>query len=104
MSYLRSAAKRVFERKAQGCKSSLKSACIRTALVAVRKALVMMVKGLVMSGRVKTGSLVKVACSFLNAVSHSVVQSHFALFLVRSWRGQAIVEKSRINFSRSCKI
>ena len=75
----------------------MKSACIRTALMAVREALVMMVKGLVMSGRVKTGPLVKVACKFLNTVLHPVVQSHFAFFLVRSWRGWAIVEKSRIN-------
>ena len=57
----------------QGCKSPLKSACIRTAPVAVKEALVIMVKGLVVSGRVKTGFLVKVACNFLNAVSHSMV-------------------------------
>ena len=66
--------------------------------MAVREALVIMVKGLVMSERVKTGSLLKVAYNVLNAVSHSVVQSHFASFLVRSWRGQAIVEKSGMNF------
>ena len=71
-------AEKVLERKAQGCKPPLKSACIRTALVAVREASVMMVKGLVVSGRVKTGSLVKVTCNFLNAVSHFVVQFHFA--------------------------
>ena len=62
----------------------MKSAYLRTALVAVREASVMMVKGLVVLRRVKTGPLVKVACNFLNAVSHSVVQFHFAPFLVRS--------------------
>ena len=40
----------------------------------------------------------KVACKVLNAVLHSVVQSHFAPFLIRSWRGQVIVEKSGMNF------
>ena len=58
----------------------------------------MTVKGLVVSGRARTGPWVKVAFNVLNVVSHSVVQSHFAPFLVRSWRGQAIVEKSGINF------
>ena len=76
----------------------MKSACIRTAPVAVREALVMTVKGLVMSGRVKTGPWVKIACKFLNAVLHSVVQFHFAPFLVRLWRSWAIVKKSGINF------
>ena len=66
--------------------------------MAVREALVMTVKSLVVLGRVKTGPLIKVACKFLNAVSHFVIQSHFAPFLVRSWRGQAIVEKSGMNF------
>ena len=64
----------------------------------VRKALVMTVNGLVMSGRVKTDLWMKVACRVLNAVLHAVVQSHFTPFLVRSWRGRAIVEKSRMNF------
>ena len=58
----------------------------------------MTVKGLVVSGRARTGLWVKVAFNVLNAVSHFVVQSHFAPFLVRSWRGQAIVEKSGMNF------
>ena len=79
-------AERVLERKAQGCKSLLKSVYIRTAPVAVREASVMTIKGLVVLGRVKTGPLVKVACKFLNAMSHSVIQSHFAPFLVGSWR------------------
>ena len=71
---------------------------MRTALVAVSEALVMTVKGLVVSGRARTGPWMKVAFNVLNATSHSVVQSHFAPFLVRSWRGQAIVEKSGMNF------
>ena len=66
--------------------------------MAVREASVMTVKGLVVLERVMTGPLVKVACKFLNAVSYSVVQSHFAPFLIRSWRGQVIVEKSGMNF------
>ena len=86
------------ERKAQGYKSLLKSVCIKTAPVGVREALVMTVKGLVVSGRVKTGPWVKVACKVLNAVLHSVVQFYFAPFLIRSWKGQAIVEKSGMNF------
>ena len=86
------------ERKAQECRSSLKSICIRTAPVAVSEALVMTVKGLVVSGRARTGPWMKVAFNVLNATSHSVVQSHFAPFLVRLWRGQAIVEKSGMNF------
>ena len=57
----------------KGCKSPLKSACIRTAPVAVRKTSVMMVKGLVVSGRIRTGPLIKVACNFLNAVLHAMV-------------------------------
>ena len=89
---------RVLERKAQECKSPLKSVCMRTAPVAVREALVMTVNGLVMSGRVKTGSWVKVTCRVLNVVLHAIVQSHFTPFLVRSWRGHAIVEKSGMNF------
>ena len=89
---------RVLERKAQGCKSPLKSVCIKTAPMAVSEASVITVKGLVVFGRARTGPWVKVAFNVLNATSHSVVQSHFALFLVRSWRGQAIVEKSGMNF------
>ena len=89
---------RVLERKVQGYKSLLKSVCIRTAPVAVREASVMTVKDLVVSERVKTGPWVKVTCRVLNAVLHAVVQSHFAPFLVRSWKGQAIVEKSGMNF------
>ena len=54
--------------------------------MAVREASVMTMKGLVVSGRVKTGPWVKVACKVLNVVSHPIVQSHFASFLVRSWR------------------
>ena len=76
----------------------MKSVCIRTAPVAVSKALVMTVKGLVVSGRARTGPWVKVTFNVLNATSHSVVQSHFAPFLVRLWRGRAIVEKSGMNF------
>ena len=89
---------RVLERKAQGCKSPLKSVCIRTTQVAVSKTSVMTVKGLVVSGRARTGPWVKVTFNVLNVTSHSVVQSHFAPFLVRLWRGQAIVEKSGMNF------
>ena len=59
--------------------------------MAVREASVMIVKGLVVLGRVKTGSWVKVACKVLNMELHSIVQSHFAPFLVRLWRGQAIM-------------
>ena len=66
--------------------------------MAVSEASVMTVKGLMVSGRARTGPWVKVAFSVLNAASHSVVQSHFAPFLVRSWRGHAIVEKSGMNF------
>ena len=66
--------------------------------MAVSKALVMTMNGLMVSRRVKTDLWVKVACRVLNAVLHAVVQSHFAPFLVRSWRGQAIVEKSGMNF------
>ena len=66
--------------------------------MAVRKASVMTVKDLVVLGRVKTGPWIKVACKVLNVVLYSVVQFHFAPFLVRSWRGQAIVEKSGMNF------
>ena len=58
----------------------------------------MTIKGLVVSGRIRTGPWVKVAFKVLNAVLHSVVQSHFAPFLVRLWRGRAIVEKSGMNF------
>ena len=58
----------------------------------------MTMNGLVMSGRVKTSPWVKVTCRVLNAVLHAIVQSHFTPFLVRSWRGQAIVEKSGMNF------
>ena len=58
----------------------------------------MTMNSLVVSGRVKTGLWVKIACRVLNAVLHVVVQSLFAPFLVRSWRGQAIVEKSGMNF------
>ena len=66
--------------------------------MAMREALVMTMKGLVVPRRVKTGPWVKVAYKVLNAVLHSVVQFHFVSFLVRSWRGWAIVEKSGINF------
>ena len=66
--------------------------------MAVREALVITVKGLMVSERAKTGPWVKVTCKVLNVVLHSVVQSHFAPFLVRSWRGQVIVEKSGMNF------
>ena len=76
----------------------MKSVCIRTAPVAVGKASVMTVKDLVVFGRAKTGPWVKVTFNVLNVTSHSVVQSHFAPFLVRSWRGWAIVEKSGMNF------
>ena len=86
------------ERKAQGCRSLLKSACIKTAPVAVRKASVMMMKDLMVLGRVKTGPWVKIAYRVLNAVLHSIVQSHFAPFLIKSWRGWAIVEKPGMNF------
>ena len=89
---------RVLERKAQGCKSPLKSVCIRTTLVAVSEVSVITVKGLVVSGRARTGPWVKVAFNVLNATSHSVIQSHFAPILVRLWRGWAIVEKSGMNF------
>ena len=66
--------------------------------MAVRKALVMTVKGLMVSGRVKTVPWVKVTCKVLNAVLHSVVQSHFAPFLIRLWRSRVIAEKSGMNF------
>ena len=66
--------------------------------MAVREVLVMTMKGLVVSGRVKTDPWMKVTCKVLNVVLHSIVQSHFAPFLVRSWRGWAIVEKSGMNF------
>ena len=66
--------------------------------MAVREASVMTVKGLVVSRRVRTGPWAKVTFKVLNVASHSVVQSHFAPFLVRSWRGWAIVEKSGMNF------
>ena len=66
--------------------------------MAVREALVIMVKGLVVSGRVKTNPWVKVACKILNAVLHLGIQSHFASFLVKSWRGWVIVEKLGMNF------
>ena len=66
--------------------------------MAVREALVMTVKDLVVSERVRTGPWVKVAYKVLNAVSHSVVQFHFAPFLIRAWRGWAIVEKLGMNF------
>ena len=66
--------------------------------MAVRKASVMTVKGLLVLERVKTGPWIKVACKVLNMVLHSGVQSHFAPFLGRLWRGQAIVEKSGMNF------
>ena len=89
---------RVLEREAQGCKSPLKSVCMRTTPVAVSKASVMTIKGLVVSGRARTGPWVKVTFNVLNVTSHSVVQSHFAPFLVRSWRSWAIVEKSGMNF------
>ena len=65
--------------------------------MAVREALVMTIKGLVVSGRIKTGPWVKVAYKVFNAILHSVVQSHFASFLVRLWRGWTIVEKSGMN-------
>ena len=86
------------KRKAQGYKSPLKSVCIKTAPVAVSEASVMTIKGLVVSRRARIGPWMKVAFNVLNATSHSVVQSHFAPFLVRLWRGRAIVEKSGMNF------
>ena len=52
--------------------------------MAVREALVMTVKALVVLGRVRIGPWVKVTCKVLNVVLHSVVQSHFAPFLIRS--------------------
>ena len=66
--------------------------------MAVREVLVMTMKSLVVSRRVKTGPWVKVTYKVLNVVLHSVVQFHFASFLVRSWRGQVIVEKAGMNF------
>ena len=66
--------------------------------MAVKEALVMTVKGLVVSGRARTGPWVKVAFKVLNVTLHSIVQSHFAPFLIRSWRGWTIVEKSGMNF------
>ena len=72
--------------------------------MAVRGASVMIVKGLLMSGRARTGPWMKVACKVLNVVLHSNVQFHFAPFLVKSWRGWVIVEKLGMNFSRSCRI
>ena len=76
----------------------MKSVCISTIPVAVREALVMTMEGLVVFGRARTGPWVKVTFNVLNMTLHSVVQSHFAPFLIRSWRGQAIVEKSGMNF------
>ena len=66
--------------------------------MAVSEASVMTIKGLVVSRRARTSPWVKVAFNVLNVTSHSVVQSHFAPFLVRSWRGWTIVEKSGMNF------
>ena len=66
--------------------------------MAVRETPVITVKGLVVSERVKTGPWVKVTHKVLNAVLHFCCPVPFAPFLVRSWRGWAIVEKSGMNF------
>ena len=69
-----------------------------TPPVAVREASVMMVNGLATSGIAKTGFFRKASLIVSKAFWHSVVQDHVAPFLVKSWSGRAVVEKSGINF------
>ena len=63
---------------------------------AVREASVIIEKGWVMSGMVRTGFDMKMSLSHWNAASQGGVQFQDTSFLVKSWRGPAIVEKSGI--------
>ena len=78
--------------------SPLVLSCISTAPDAVSKASVMRVKDLEVSGKARTGCLVNAVCRFWKAFSWSSPQAQRFVCLVRSRRGQAMLEKEGMNF------
>ena len=72
--------------------------CMSTPPEAVREALVIMKKGLVVSGNLITGAERNISLSFTNVSFCSFPYWKAIPFLVRSWSGRASVEKLGINF------
>ena len=69
-----------------------------TPLEAVREASIITKKGLVVSGILITGVDRKVSLSLMNTLSCAFSHWKVIPFLVRSWSGQASVEKLGMNF------
>ena len=82
--------------KAHGCRFPLVSSWDRTAPDAYFDASLLIWKGLVWSGIIRTGSSVKCFFSSLNAFLHAGVHSNFTSFFKRSLSGFAISEKCLI--------
>ena len=81
-----------------GMEISIRIFYISTPPEAVREALVMTKKGLAVSGILITGAERNISLSLIKALSCSFPQWKATPFLVKSWSGQASVEKFGMNF------